>query len=474
MNSIAQIPGRIDQLLWHTDLDRAPKWQRSAVHFARLVYAIVRDLTQGYLTLQAMSLVYTTLLSLVPLLAVSFSVLKGFGVHNQIEPMLLNALAPLGEQGVEITQRIIGFVDNMKVGVLGSVGLALLIYTVVSLIQKIEQVFNYTWRVEKSRSLIQRFSQYLSVLLIGPVLFFSAVGLTASITNTTFVQKLMAVQPLGLLVEYAGELIPYLLITGAFAFVYVFVPNTRVRFGSALVGALVAGALWQTVGWVFATFMAGSTKYAAIYSSLAILILFMIWIYLAWLILLIGASIAFYHQHPEYLATRTRELHLSNRLKEHLAFSLVGRIAASHYGDGSAWSNQALSTSLKVPNSTVECILGIVESGGFIVRTAADPPLYVMSRAPESIPLKSFLDYVRCYEEDELGCRERETDPLAAKLENLVDKAMTTALDGRTLRDLAAVRSGRGSTGEESNASAPAPVTDAGPQEPERKEDAAA
>ena len=110
------------------------------------------------LTLQAMSLVYTTLLSLVPLIAVSFSVLKGFGVHNQVEPMLSSVLAPLGDKGAEITSKIIEFVENTKAGVLGSLGLVLLFYTVVSLIQKIERSFNFTWRISKPRPFAQRFS----------------------------------------------------------------------------------------------------------------------------------------------------------------------------------------------------------------------------------------------------------------------------------------------------------------------------
>ena len=241
MQQDTSIKDRIAHVLWNQRLDRLPRWQARFVWLGRLIYALARDLTQGYLTLQAMSLVYTTLLSLVPLLAVSFSVLKGFGVHNQIEPVLLSALAPLGERGTEITRQIIGFVDNMQVGVLGSVGLALLIYTVIVLIQKIEEAFNYTWRVHRPRSFTQRFSRYLSVLLVGPVLFFSALGLTASVRSTAFVQMVMAIEPMGSLLEWAGRLVPFLMISLAFAFVYVFVPNTRVRLRSALIGALAAG-----------------------------------------------------------------------------------------------------------------------------------------------------------------------------------------------------------------------------------------
>jgi membrane protein len=144
-------------------------------HFLQIVVMVGRDLMDGMITLRAMSLVYTTLLSMVPLLAVSISVLKGFGVHDQLEPTLTSILAPLGEQSAEISAHIVGFVDNMKIGVLGALGLGLLIYTAVSLIQKIEAAFNYTWRLQNSRSLMQRFSDYLSVIMVGPVLMICCV-----------------------------------------------------------------------------------------------------------------------------------------------------------------------------------------------------------------------------------------------------------------------------------------------------------
>ena len=126
----------------------------------RTAYAMARDVLSGQLTLHAMSLVYTTLLSIVPLLALSFSVLKALGVHQRMEPFLFQFFEPLGPQGIQLAEQILGFVDNMKVGVLGSVGLALLVYTVVSLLQKIERSFNMIWRVPDMRSMAQRFSNY--------------------------------------------------------------------------------------------------------------------------------------------------------------------------------------------------------------------------------------------------------------------------------------------------------------------------
>ena len=165
---------RINELIWETDVSTLPLWKRPMLHLVRFLYVLGRDLLEGQLTLRAMSLVYTTLLSLVPLLAISFSVLKAFGVHNQMEPFLFQFLAPLGDKGLELGREIIGFVENVKVGVLGSLGLGMLVYTVISLLHKIELSFNFIWRVNQARSIAQRFTEYLSVLVIGPFLVFSA------------------------------------------------------------------------------------------------------------------------------------------------------------------------------------------------------------------------------------------------------------------------------------------------------------
>ena len=143
--------------LWSDKVVHYSAWRRKLIDVLRLAYVVLDDLAKGELTLRAMSLVYTTLLSLVPMMAVSFSVLKAFGMHNkQLEPIMLQFLAPMGAQGVEITDKIIGFIDNVKIGVLGTFGVALLFYTAISLIQKIEATFNYIWRLDQHRSIGQR------------------------------------------------------------------------------------------------------------------------------------------------------------------------------------------------------------------------------------------------------------------------------------------------------------------------------
>jgi membrane protein len=339
--------------LFYADTRGRPWWTRMGLFLVRLAYAVIMDAARGQLTLRAMGLVYTTLLSLVPLLAVSFSMLKAFGVHNQMEPMLARLLAPLGPKGSEITTKVVAFVENIQVGVLGALGMILLLYTVIALMQKIEQAFNATWRVQRLRRLSQRFSDYLSVLLVGPVLVFSALGLTATVLSSEIVRSLAEIPGFGLLIATAAKLLPYALIIGAFTFVYIFVPNTRVRPLSALFGALVAGVLWQSTGWVFGSFIAGSTRYTAVYSAFATLILFMIWLYLSWLILLIGASVAYYHQHPRRLVVAGDETRLSPALMERVALSVMALVARAHYRRQPTLTLDDLANALGLPTDTI-------------------------------------------------------------------------------------------------------------------------
>ena len=428
----------LSEALWNADLASLPPLRRWIRWFLRVIHVLGRDLTEGQLTLQAMGLVYTTLLSLVPLLAVSFSVLKAFGVHNAIRPLLLHFLAPLGDNSGVISAHIIGFVEHIKVGVLGALGLGLLIYTVASLVQKVERAFNYTWQVEQARPLIQRFSQYLSVLTVGPVLVFSAMGLTATLMNASVVKQLAQTEPLGMALRTIGAIAPYALVIAAFTFAYVFIPNTRVHLRSAITGGIIAGTVWEAGGWLFASFVAGSTRYSAIYSGFAILVMFMIWLYLSWLILLAGASIAFYHQHPESLTPHRRPLRLSARQQEQLALVLMTWIVRNHYGSGPACSRDTLVQQAGIPETLVTATLGLLEQRGLVVRSAGEPEYYLPAKSPETVPLRTLIEAVRSAGDDRAPLDHRfPSEPYVDRVIHGMDRALDDSLGGRTLKDLA-------------------------------------
>ena len=168
---------------------------------ARILYAVVRDIVDGRIALHAASLVYTTILSLVPLIALAFSVLKGFGVHFRFEPLLMSGLSPLGREAPVIADRLVQFVDKMDVGVLGTVGLAVLFYTAISVVQKVEAAFNEIWHAREERPLFRKFTDYLSVFLIGPVLMFSAFGVVASAMASEPIKQLSQFRLLGLALD---------------------------------------------------------------------------------------------------------------------------------------------------------------------------------------------------------------------------------------------------------------------------------
>lgn len=459
----AQLVSNLHNAIWSGQPEQMPAWKVRCLRLVRLLLVLIRDVTFGQLTLRAMSLVYTTLLSLVPMLALSFSVLKAFGVHNQIEPTLMSFLAPLGAEGQEVSRRIIGFIENMNVGVLGSVGLGLLIYTAISLVQKIEEAFNFIWHITRARSIGQRFSNYLSVLLVGPLLVFSAIGLTAAVTSIGLVRTILAIEPFGRIAYEVGRVVPYVLVIGAFTFIYVFIPNTRVRLGPALAGAIVGGILWQSAGWAFAQFVASSTQYAAIYSSFAIMVLFMIWLYLSWLILLLGASVAFYRQHPEYLVARGGEPRLSNRMRERLALLIVSRIAEHHLAGHAAWTLQQLTQALGVPMHAVETVLGALRQGGILAETGDDPPAYLPARDLDTVSVKRLMDVVRAADEERY--LSPDTLPVPAPVEEMLqrlDQAMDATTGDRSLRNLvaASATSGTRQSRKEGDGCAPsAPVS---------------
>ena len=437
--ALLDIDARVRRLIDDRESTDRPPWRRILFAGSRIVYGVAQDLRQGQLTLRAMSLVYTTLLSLVPLLAISFSVLKGFGVHDQIEPLLLNLLAPLGDKAMEVAQQIVLFVDNTKVGVLGFLGFVLLFYTVVSLMQKIESAVNEVWRVSEERNFIQRFRDYLSVIVVGPVLIFSSIGIMASLMSAPVVAQISAIQPFGWILQLIGYLVPVAMVVGAFTFIYVFIPNTEVRPGSALVGGIVSGILWHALGWVFATFVATSAQYTAIYSGFATPILFMIWLYLGWLILLTGASIAFYHQHPDRVFGDGPPAELGNRARERIALLMLREIGGHFYAGGMALSAEEVAAALNMPSKVLAPILATLARGRLLGLTGDEPPRYFPARPLEITPVKEVLDLVRAGGDAKLEAQKgAPMDPGVDDLMARVDRAIGRSLEGLTLKDLLA------------------------------------
>ncbi len=357
---------QVDQLVWGDTIEKHGLPGRIVATSLRYLYAVLRDFFSGQLTLRAMSLVYSTLLSIIPLLAFSFSVLKGFGVHETYEEQLYNFLAVFGEQGAEWTTQIITLVDNVNGRVLGSIGLAFFIYTAISMVQKVEESFNYVWYVTKRENFAQRFMEYVFVLLIPPIVMVMALGMLTSLQNEGIVQWLLHNQYVGPLFVQLGKLTPYALIVGVFTFLYMFMPNTRVRFVAALVGGIAAGIMWATLSATFAAFVVNSTMRLKVYAGFALPITALIWLYLNWIVLLIGAQLAFYYQNPAYLRIGRRDPRLSNSMRERLALNIMFLVGQAFRDSNRTIDLEGVADKLGIPPMAISPTARRLERAGLL------------------------------------------------------------------------------------------------------------
>lgn len=431
---IANLNDTIQRLIWGNRLTNAGVPGRILAVVLRFLYAMVRDFFSGQLTMRAMSLVYTTLLSVVPLLAFSFAILKGFGVFNELEPYLKEALvSQLGEQGERIADTLLTLVDNVRGSVLGGAGLAFFIWTAISTVQKIEESFNYTWYVSRARSFSRRFTEYLVVLLVGPLLMVAAIGMLTTIQSNAVVQWVLTNKALGPLFVIAGKLVPYLLISGVFTFLYVFMPNTRVNLKSAVVGGIAGGFMWATVGAIFTNFILYASRTLQIYAGFAVAITTLFWLYLNWLILLIGAQLAFYHQRPAFMRTGRQEPRLSNAMRERIALNVMLFVSRTFREAEEKITPGMISDQMRIPTIALAPVIASLEHAGLLQTTENED--LVPGREMSRIGLADILDVVRV--EGETGShRDPRWSGAIDALGDSLDDAISGVIADRTLADL--------------------------------------
>jgi membrane protein len=430
---IAALIARIEQGLFEPpdSIIGKPLWK--LLRFLRFPYALLRDFARGDLTLRAMSLIYTTLLSIVPLIALMFSLLKGLGYHEDLEPMLYNFLEPLGDKATELTGQVMGFVENIRTGVLTSVGLVFLIYTAISMVEKVEESFNFVWRVEQPRSLGRRLSEYLGVMLVGPAIIVAVLGLIGTVTQSSLVVALSRHRPFGWLLTMFGSLTPYIIVTGVFAFVYGFIPNTKVHWRSALIGGLAAGVAWAASGALLASFVARSSKTMLIYAGFAIVIFGLLWLYVSWLIVLLGAQLAFYVQNPRYLRPGRGEIQLNASLRERIALSIMYLIVHDYSAARHPWTINSLADHLELPGAALGPIVRALERSNLLL--LAEDDTWVPARDPGAINLSDVLEAVRY---DDTGARLgriRDIGP-AVEAAKRAEQALKDSFKGKTVKDL--------------------------------------
>jgi membrane protein len=423
---------RLENRLFQASRDMGPPWG-PALRVLRYPAAVIRDWLRGDLSVRAMSLAYTTLLSLVPLMVFSFAILKGIGARADLHFVLHQFFRPLGEGADQATQNVMEFVSNMRGDVLGSLGLLFLTYTVLSTIQKVETSFNFLWRVDRPRNFARRFTEYLSVMILGPILLAVSLGLLGSARHSETALWLDSIASIAWLSSALGQLVPYAMVTLVFTFMYSFIPNTRVELRAALIGGVTAGIVWALVGKIYTAILVYSSQMMAVYTGFAIVLTTLVWVYMSWLILLLGTQLAFYVQHPQYLRHGRDLVELIGSIREQAGLSIMVLIARDYRKGHTPWTSGRLAAELDIPGAALAPVIAALEKCALIVATEKEQ--FLPGRDPDSIELAAIIDAVRRQPTGRLPIGGRLIAP-ATSVMNGVEAAMRHELGGRTLKDL--------------------------------------
>ena len=362
-----------------------------AYTFARVAYLVAVGFLKDQCIIRASALTFTTMLSIVPFIAVAFSLMKGMGFQDSafIHDMLLKVSA--GRE--EVVVKILEYVDNTNVQTLGWVGVATLLFTVLSTVGTIEKAFNIIWDVSKGRTFWRKFTDFFSVIFICPVAVIVATSVSISIRRQTLLHSFEGVYGISALESFIMKLAPLVLIWLSFTFVYAFMPNTRVRVRSALAGGIVAGTIWHMAQWAYINWQVGVSKYNAIYGSFAQLPLFLLWLYFSWIIVLLGSEISYAVQNV--MMYRQQRFMPDAGVEDMQKFSILALSYMSTRFERAEppYDLEELAAEMGVPVRFIANLLDKFAEGGILLKAKdEDRDIYTFALSPEKISLLRLMN----------------------------------------------------------------------------------
>ena len=421
--------------VWRADLIARSRLGAVCIYPLRVLFIVVRGfLFDHHCLLYASSLTYTTLLSLVPMLAFALVFLKSLGIYNLLEPLLLDLFSTVSEDTVRM---LLDYASNIDVRTLGSIGLATLLLTTVLQVGNVERSLNEIWGVRAERPLLRKIADYASVLVLGPVALLLATGINARLHSPMFVAHWHGIRLIGdamtLFSTGLSTVLPYVALWLVFAFFYSSLPNTRVQAMPALIGGVVGGTLWQISQWVYIQFQVGMANANAIYGALAQLPVLMLWLYVSWVTTLIGAEVAYACQHVTTYVPARLVHGASVYVREWLAHALYFALVQAFVEGSGAWSAAAFAQQHRISMHLLEDILRPLQEAGLLVEIAASPHHYVPGRDPASITPWHILQALRHHGDQTLDGLIALHDPLTTRLMTQIEEAQQHTVGTSTI-----------------------------------------
>ena len=436
-DKLRKLKGLVRGGLWEVESEGLSRGRTFLLRQGQLMMLVIRDFIADRCLLQASALTYASLLAIVPLLALMFSLLKGLGVQNTLEPIILQQFAVGSEQ---IISEIIRYIENTNVGRLGVAGMVTLFLTVLMLLSNIEKSFNSVWGVEETRPLFRRFADYFSVVMIGPIFILVAISMTSTLQSTAFLQALREMAYVGDVIVLVFKVLPYVGMWIAFMALYIFMPNTKVNIRAAVIGGIFGGTLWQLAQWGYVHFQVGMSRYNAIYGTMAALPILMVWIYLSWLIVLLGLEVTYASQNLRTVRREIRGVKVNYSSRELAALNIMLVLGEAFVRGERSWTMTRIASTLDLPPRLARYILSQLVQLGFLSevnREEDDDVAYQPGRTPQKILLHEVVKGLR---EDGVPCTTRmgntpEQD-VVRELEDRLDESGRMALEDLSLQDL--------------------------------------
>lgn len=368
---------RVDQIVqfFTTDIWRITQGDVSPLKYllvgiTKKVMLAIRFFTAKRVMSKASALTYSTLLAIVPILAVVFAIARGFGFNKYIEVWFREAL----ESQPQVADVIIGFVNSYlvhtKSGVFLGIGLIFMLYTVLMLVSNVEDAFNEIWQVKQPRSIFRTFTDYLAMFFLFPIIIVITSGL--SIFMATIAESMPDFLMLGWAVRFLIDLLPYVLMSGMFIGLYIFMPNTHVKLLSVVVPGILAGIAMEGLQIVYIHSQIFLSSYNAIYGSFAALPLFMLWLQISWTICLFGAELCYTNQNLDYYDYDANTGEISHRYKIMLCSLLMSRICRRFAKGKKPYSALELRQKTNIPIRIVNDLLFELMQAGLIIEITSD------------------------------------------------------------------------------------------------------
>jgi membrane protein len=432
--------------VWQVDLARLPRPKAWLYKLCRITYLATSGFLEDDCAFRASALTYITVLSIVPLLAFAFSVLKGLGSYEKfmgkIQTWLDSTLqgsdtAAGSDQLRNAIKQILEFVNQTDASKLGAVGLAVLMLTAVQMLSTVERSLNDIWGVQKSRRWPRKIADYLAMMIIVPVFFATAISLTSMSETETVATYMREQLHLGGVLQFLIDCTSIVAMWIGFTFCYLALPNARTKFSSALLGGIFAAVLWHLAQIAHAKFQIGLARYNKLYASFAAIPILLAWIQVSWITVLAGAELAFAHQSEPHYQRIARSHRSDHAFKEVIALRAMVRIAAAFVSGERRLAAADIADELDIPQRPVEEVLGALRQRGIVVATEGAEPHFLPGRDLAEITVKHVLDALKGtsgpVDVPARGAMDAELDRLVAG----IDGELTTSRYNKSLRELA-------------------------------------